>query len=64
MFYWKSSVAEIFNLKFCFSHDWLYLPPAYCVTQVYDRAYRVTSEHVVHMYALGDGETYEDEVNM
>ena len=35
---------------------YLGLPPAYCVTQVYYKVYRVTRVHdVVHMYALGDG---------
>ena len=50
-------MAEIFNFKFCFSHDWTILTPAYCHPSVLQGQQGHTSAHVVHMYALGDGET-------
>ena len=51
-------MAEIFNFKVFFSHDWTILTPCLlCHPSVLEGLQVHTSAHVVHMYALGDGET-------
>ena len=51
-------MAAIFNFKFCFSHNWTILTPCLlCHPSVLEGLQGQTSARVVHMYALGDGET-------
>ena len=51
-------MAEIFNFKFCLSHDCTILTPCLlCHPSVLYGLRGHTSAHVVYMYALGDVET-------
>ena len=50
-------MAEIFNFKFCFSHDWTILTPCLlCHPSVLQGLQGQRVHDVVHMYGLGDGE--------